>query len=52
MFVCLFIEYFKAIQSTLQEDSLILIIQAQILQCEKAIHYYRLKDRAEQVQFI
>jgi hypothetical protein len=44
-----FIEYFKAIQNNLQDDSLISIIQAQIVQCEKTIHFYRLKDRSEQV---
>ncbi len=46
---CLFVEYFKAIQSTLHDPSLISIIQAQIVQCEKTINFYRLKDRSEQV---
>ncbi|CAF1609667.1 unnamed protein product [Adineta ricciae] len=42
------IEYFKAIQNTLRDDSLIATIQAQIVQCEKTIHFYRLKDPVEQ----
>ncbi|CAF3639705.1 unnamed protein product [Rotaria sordida] len=42
------IEYFKATQNTLQDNSLISIIQAQIVQCEKMIHFCRLKDRSEQ----
>ncbi|UJR35763.1 hypothetical protein I4U23_028511 [Adineta vaga] len=42
------IEYFKAIKNTLQDDNLSANIQAQIVQCEKTIHFYRLKDRAEE----
>ncbi|CAF3383330.1 unnamed protein product [Rotaria sp. Silwood1] len=45
------IEYFKTIQNTLQDNSLISIIQAQIVQCEKMIHLCRLKDRSEQVTY-
>lgn len=44
-----FIECFKVMQNSLRDNNLISIIQAQITQCEKTIHYCRLKDRAEQV---
>ncbi len=47
----MFIEYFKAIQKTLQDDSLISIIQEQIVQGEKMIQFYHLKDRSEKVKF-
>ncbi|CAM2726055.1 unnamed protein product [Rotaria socialis] len=42
------IEYFKTIQKSLYDTSLISNIQAQIIQCEKAIDFYHLKDRSEQ----
>ncbi|CAF2388961.1 unnamed protein product [Rotaria sp. Silwood2] len=43
------IEYFKTIQNTLNDDNLKSIIEAQIIQCEKAINLYHLKDQSEQV---
>lgn len=49
-FFFFFLEYFKAVQITLTEPSLISILQAQIVQCEKSIHLCQLKDRAEQVK--
>ncbi|CAF2088592.1 unnamed protein product [Rotaria magnacalcarata] len=45
------IEYFKTIQKSLYDTSLISNIQAQIRQCEKAIDFYHLKDRFEQNSF-
>jgi hypothetical protein len=48
----LFVEYFKAIQSALRDPSLIPIIQAQIVQCEKTINLCRIKDRSDQVMMI
>ena len=50
LLLLLLLEYFKAVQITLTEPSLISILQAQIVQCEKSIHLCQLKDRAEQVK--
>ncbi|CAF1163708.1 unnamed protein product [Adineta steineri] len=43
------IKCFQEIQNTLQNDNLISVLKPQIIQCEKAIHLCRLKDRSEQV---
>ncbi|CAF3527642.1 unnamed protein product [Rotaria socialis] len=42
------IEYFKAIQLNLNDNNLVSILEAQIVQCEKTIDLCRLKDRSEQ----
>lgn len=46
----MFLEDFKAVEMTLTDPSLISIIQAQIIQCEKAVQLCQLKEQADQVK--
>jgi len=43
-----FVEYFQAVEKTLTDTSLIVIVQAQIVDCERTIH--RSKHQNDQVE--